>query len=194
MDIDIDVKNRDELLKHIRYVPATECIAEDRIKKHIVGIHVQNIPTDPLSGFAAFDYKKAESLGFFKLDILNNNVYKHVDNKTIELLLSFEPDWNMLKKRHIVEKLPHIHNHYDLINRFEPKNVDEMAAFLALIRPAKKYLRKKSKLEIMQKIWKKERVGYTFKKSHAYAYALMIMLFMNYLKLVEKGVIKNVSI
>jgi DNA polymerase III alpha subunit len=99
------------------------------------------------------------------------------------------PDWNLLKRKDIVQQLPHIHNYYDDLQKFQVGNIHELAAFLAIIRPGKSYLRKKPKDMAMKEVWKKSKNenAYFFKKSHAYAYALMIVVKMNLLSLKEKN-------
>ena len=87
-----------------------------------------------------------------------------------------------LKPEHkeIVEQLFHIHNHFDIVNTLKPKSVEQLAAVLAIIRPAKRHLLKQNWDEINQNVWKKpEDNTYYFKKSHAIGYALAICVQMN---------------
>ena len=69
-DIDIDIANRDELLKVIPHTPAS-MIHNNIIKKHNVGVYVQEIPTFLDTGLASIDYKVAGDYGYFKLDVLS---------------------------------------------------------------------------------------------------------------------------
>jgi DNA polymerase III alpha subunit len=54
--------------------------------------------------------------------------------------------------------------------------------FLALIRPAKRYLIGQSWSEVSKTIWDKNTDGYSFKKSHAVAYAHLVVVHMNLLE------------
>jgi DNA polymerase III alpha subunit len=62
----------------------------------------------------------------------------------------------------------------------KPKNVEQLAAILAMIRPAKKYLVGESWSKILNEVWQKpESDEYYFKKSHATAYAMAVIVQMN---------------
>ena len=54
-----------------------------------------------------------------------------------------------------------------------------MAMFLALIRPGKRQLVGKTWREIGDSIWDSTEEGYSFKKSHAVAYAHLVAVHMN---------------
>jgi DNA polymerase III alpha subunit len=54
--------------------------------------------------------------------------------------------------------------------------------FLALIRPAKKHLIGQAWKEVSKTIWDKNTEGYSFKKSHAVAYAQLVVVHMNLLE------------
>lgn len=60
-------------------------------------------------------------------------------------------------------------------------SIPRLAMFLALIRPAKKHLIGKSWKEVAETIWDKGSDGYSFKKSHAIAYAHLVVVHMNLL-------------
>lgn len=183
MDIDIDVKSRNELLPKLRHIHAS-MLEGGRLKKHPVGIYGQNIPVCPITGISSLPYEIAEEFGYVKIDILNNHVYDLIrDEEHLNELLNKEPNWSLLEDENFASKLVHIHKHTKLLKKFKPKNIDELAAFLALIRPAKSHLRRLEKSEIMKRIWDKNDVseGYLFKKSHAYAYAFLIAIQMNIL-------------
>ena len=187
MDIDIDVGNRKEILKHFKCIPAS-IINENSISQHNTGVYFQDIPVDPETGLSSIDYRIAENLNFIKIDFLNVSIYQDIkDPEHLYKLENMDPDWNILNDEENVVKLPHIHNHYKLIKEFQPKNIHELAALLALIRPGKAHLRNLKKEEIMKRIWDKNDVkkGYFFKKSHAYAYAKTIIICMNRIKLGE---------
>lgn len=180
-DIDIDVGNRDQLLKLIKHTPAAIDRKGQSIK-HNTGIYVNPIPADPVTGISNIDYQMAEQLGYIKLDILNVHVYNQIrDNDHLDQLLAGEPDWSQLHDPQFVQKLIHLNNHYDLLQQHFPDTMDKLAMVLALIRPSKRYLVGKSWREIANEIWLKPADGYYFKKSHSYSYALLVMVHMNLL-------------
>tara|TARA_B100001057_G_scaffold495355_1_gene594199 strand:+ start:1463 stop:2044 length:582 start_codon:yes stop_codon:yes gene_type:complete len=181
-DIDIDVKDRDILLEKLKHIPAS-IINNGEIKKHNTGVYFTDIPTHPFTNTANIDYKEAEDRGYFKLDILNVGVYEKVKNeKHLQELINQEPDWNLLQHREIVEQLFHIHNHFDIVSKLKPNSVEQLAAVLAVIRPAKRHLLNHNWNNINQEVWKKPTDdSYYFKKSHAIGYALAICVQMNIL-------------
>lgn len=177
-DIDIDLSDRTELLKHIEHTPAS--IIKDAVSKHNTGVYLQDIPYDPINDCAAIDYKEAEDLGFIKIDVINNHSYDDINNPDdIDLYLNMVPDWGLFRNEDVVKTLPHIHNHFDIVSKHLPNSIDHLAMILALIRPAKRYLIGKSWEEIEAKIWLNEGNGYHFKKSHSYSYAYLIILKLN---------------
>ena len=179
-DIDIDVKDRDVLLEKLKHIPAS-IIKDGEIKKHNTGVYFTDIPVHPFTNSANIDYKQAEDRGYFKLDILNVGVYEKVKNeKHLQELIDQEPDWSLLEHKEIVEQLFHIHNHFDIVNKLKPKSVEELAAVLAIIRPAKRNLLNATWPEIESNVWTKPSDNsYYFKKSHAIGYALAICVQMN---------------
>jgi len=181
-DIDIDTKNRNDLLSLIKHIPAG-IVKDNIIKKHNTGVYVTDVPKDPLQGVSSIDYAEAEDRGYFKLDILNVSIYEDVkDEDHLLKLISAEPDWSLLEHKEIVEQLFHVHNHFDIVNKLKPKSVEDLAAVLAIIRPAKRNLLNESWTTIKEKVWEKPQDGtYFFKKSHAVGYALAIVLQLNLL-------------
>ena len=139
-----------------------------------------------MSGYSSIDYKRAEDRGYFKIDCLNVNIYKAVESEEeLVRLMIEEPDWTMLKDKIIVDQLFHLNGHYDIVSKLEPKNIEQLAAVLAIIRPAKRNLMYKYWKEILKEVWIKPKDGsYFFKKSHAVAYAQAIVVQMN---LIKKG-------
>ena len=184
-DVDIDFFDRDRALKLFKHTPAS-IIKDDTIEKHKTGVYFHNIPTDPVSGYSSLDYKKAEDRGYFKIDCLNVNIYKAVESEEeLVRLMIEEPDWNMLKDKTVVDQLFHLNGHYDIVAKLEPKNIEQLAAVLAIIRPAKRNLMHKYWRDILKEVWVRPKDGsYFFKKSHAVAYAQAIVVQMN---LIKKG-------
>jgi len=181
-DVDIDFGNRDEILKHINHVPAAMRNANP-IRKHATGVHITNIPYDPINDMSAINYSDAEERGYFKLDLLNVHVYSQVRDELHLIELMQEPDWSKLNDRVFVEKLIHLGNHYQSIQKMpEPiDSIPRLAMFLALIRPAKKHMIGDKWLDISKTIWDKDDTGYSFKRSHAVAYAQLVVVHMNLL-------------
>jgi DNA polymerase III alpha subunit len=91
-----------------------------------------------------------------------------------------EPDWNMLKDTKVVETLFHLNGHFGIVSKLEPQTIEQLAAVLAIIRPAKRSLMYKNWIDIMKEVWTRPTDGsYFFKKSHAVAYAQAIVVQMN---------------
>ena len=182
-DVDIDFFDRDGTLKLFKNAPAS-IIKDDKIEKHKTGVYFHAVPTHPVTGNSTLDYKKAEDRGYFKIDCLNVNIYKNVksEQELVELMIE-EPDWDMLKDTKVVENLFHLNGHYNIVSKLEPKNIEQLAAVLAIIRPAKRGLMYKDWTEILKEVWVKPTDGsYFFKKSHAVAYAQAIVVQMNLIK------------
>ena len=176
-DIDIDLKNREDVLSILKHIPASL----NGEKKHNTGVYFNNIPVNPFTGVSSIDYKDAESRNYFKLDLLNVSVYENVNsNNHLEELIQQEPVWELLEHKEIVEQLFHIHNHYDIVKQLKPNSIEQLAAVLAVIRPAKRYLLKKGWDKINDEVWvKPDDDSYFFKKSHAIAYAIAIVVQLN---------------
>ena len=182
-DIDIDLGDRDKLLAVIKHIPASMRNV-DPIRKHPTGVYITDIPYDPVYDMSALHYAEAEERGYFKLDLLNVHVYEQVRDEQHLIELMKDPDWSMLKDRAIVEQLIHLNNSYDLINRMpEPiDSIPRLSMFLAAIRPSKRHLIGKTWKEVNQTVWDKDHTGYSFKRSHAVAYAQLVVVHMNLLK------------
>ena len=182
-DVDIDFFDRDGTLKLFKHAPAS-IIKDDKIEKHKTGVYFHAVPTHPITGHSTLDYKKAEDRGYFKIDCLNVNIYKNIksEQELVELMIE-EPDWNMLKDLKIVDQLFHLNGHFNIVSKLEPKNIEQLAAVLAIIRPAKRHLMYKEWKDILTDVWIKPTDGsYFFKKSHAVAYAHAIIVQMNLIK------------
>lgn len=183
-DIDIDLADRDLLLSKIRHVPAM-IDKNGKLTKHNTGIYANPIPSDPLSDISNIDYLEAERLGYMKLDLLNVHIYEQIKNEEdLMRLLDIEPMWEMLKYREFVEKVIHINNHFDIMSRMpEPiDSIPRLMMFLAIIRPAKRYLIGKLWKEVAKEVWLKPADGsYAYKKSHGCAYAHLVVVHMNLL-------------
>ena len=179
-DVDIDMPNRDELLKFIKHTPAS-IVKDGEFTKHNTGVYLQNIPFKPIENFSDIDHKTAEEDGWFKLDVLNNSVYMDIKSEAhLDQLLSKDPMWELLLHSDIVEQLFHINNYAQLVAEYKPQSVEQLAMILAIIRPGKKHLVGKSWEQIEADVWLKPTDNtYFFKKSHAIAYALTIAVQLN---------------
>ena len=180
-DIDIDFGDRTQALNLLRHTPAG--IARDsQMIKHNTGVYVTNIPTDPFTGIATIDHKTAEDLGYTKLDFLNVSLYTQIKSEQhLTELMNREPIWELLQDREFCSLVIHIGNHHDLIQKCpEPVNsIPRMAMLLALIRPGKRHLVGRPWREVAETVWTATEEGYTFKKSHAVAYAHLVVVHMN---------------
>jgi hypothetical protein len=182
-DIDIDFGDREKILSLIKHVPASMRNVSP-MRKHPTGVYITDIPYDPVNDMASIDYAEAEKRGYFKLDLLNVHVYNQVKNEQHLVELMREPDWSLLNNKEFVEKLIHLGNQYDTLRKM-PESVNSiprLAMFLAVIRPAKRHLIGKSYKEINDTVWEKDHTGYSFKKSHAIAYAQLVVVHMNLLR------------
>jgi len=181
-DIDIDLINRDLALVHLEHKNASMIQHGIRVK-HNTGIYVQDIPTDHMN-LSSIDYETAEKLGYFKLDLLNNTTYQGIDS--IELrdkLIHKEPNWDLLQIKEIVKSLPHIADHYALVKKLNPRSIEQLAAVLSIIRPAKRYLLNKPWNQILDDVWVKPMDNsYYWKKSHAIAYAMLVVMKLNFME------------
>lgn len=177
MDIDIDFADRTAALNKLKHIVA----AIDQTKKHNTGIYFQPIPYDPATGISTIDYKEAERRGYFKIDFLNVSVYNGVrDKKHLTDLLNTEPLWDLLEQDDFTNLLFHVNGHGTVLRQMKPTSIEQLAAILAMIRPAKRYLIGKDWTMVMTEVWTKpENEEYYFKRSHAIAYAHAIVVQMN---------------
>jgi DNA polymerase III alpha subunit len=180
-DIDIDFADRTKVLENFKHVVAGIEDSNGLFKKHNTGIYCTSVPYNPLTGISTLDYKAAEGRGYFKIDFLNVNVYEGVKDRTHLLkLMETEPLWDLLEQDEFSNLLFHVNGHGHVLRTMKPKNIEQLAACLAIIRPAKKYLLGKSWTEVMQSVWTKPTTDdYYFKKAHAIAYAHVIVIQMN---------------
>lgn len=181
-DIDIDFGNRDRLLELIKHTRAAMRNVNP-IRNHATGVYITDVPYDPVNDIASIDYTEAEKRGYFKLDLLNVHVYESVKSEEHLIELMREPDWKKLKDPAFVEKLIHLNNQfYNLQKMPEPiDSIPRLAMFLAIIRPGKKHLIGEKWSEVAKTVWDKGTDGYTFKRSHAVAYAHLVVVHMNLL-------------
>ena len=183
-DIDIDIPlsfDRD------KYGIRASIVNEEKKKliHHNSGVYPnQSIPVDIETGLSAIPYKEAEEYGFVKIDFLNNHLLSKISSKEEYLeLLEKEPDWERLWEDHdFLLSMPQISNHYTTIVQIKPKDIQTMADVIAIIRPGKlKYLDDyiNDPIGTREKLYEPEEDSYYYKKSHAVAYAQLIVIAMN---------------
>ena len=179
-DIDIDFFDRSNALDILEHHIAMRDQKGQPVK-HNTGVYFQPIPHNPFTNIATIDYKTAEDRGYFKVDFLNVSMYDGVRNEThLKQLLDQEPVWNLLEHEEVVTQLFHISEHHNILKKLKPTSIEELAAVLAIIRPAKRYLLDKEWDVIRQEVWKRPVDDlYFFKRSHAIAYAAAIVVQLN---------------
>lgn len=186
-DIDIDFKTTFHPT-HIfdEAIPAS-IVRNGELVKHTCGYYFQNIPIDSVSSLAAIPYEEAEILGFQKFDFLHLSLLDTFKTKSeIRDLLKKTPDWNLLLDPNIVSTLFQLHKNHSLLVKVKPQSVQELADCIALIRPNKKhlldsYLKNKEKVRPMLYRQGNDDKS-SFRKSHAIAYSLTIVLQLNQYK------------
>ena len=188
-DIDLDLADREQVLKLIKVTPARQ-LHQGQIRRHNSGVYITDIPYDPVNECAAIGYEEAEERGYFKIDLLNMSVYQLVKSpEHYEQLLAREPNWSRLwRDPEWAKQLVHVGNYTDLLATMKPDSIPRMAAFIALIRPGKAHLQNKPWAEVFESIWDKDdSKGYTFKHSHSVGYAALVALHMNLLDEVNQA-------
>lgn len=187
-DVDIDLADRTKLLEHIDYIPAS-IKRTDKFEKHNTGVYLQNIPSNPATGLSNIDHKEAVDLGYFKVDLLNVELYNNIKSEAhLTELFEREPNWDRLKEEWFVKELFHIGDYFHLVKHHEPRSIDQIAMILAIIRPAKKHLQYKSWEDIEKEVWVKPTDGsFAFKRSHSISYAAAVVVQMNLMEDVING-------
>ena len=178
-DIDIDFADRNVILDKLKHRVAKL----DTGKKHNTGVYANEIPHNPVDNLSTIEHKTAEERGYFKLDFLNVSIYKGVkDDNHLQQLIRKEPIWELLEHDDFNEKVFHLNGHGELLRQLKPSSVEQLAATLAIIRPAKRHLADKDWNEILNEVWVKPTNGeYYFKKAHAVSYAMAVVVHINLL-------------
>lgn len=189
MDIDVDVPPSFDAAKVFPKTAVKASMLRDgHLVPHPCGVYFQAVPVDPLTKLSAIPYEPAEELGLLKIDFLHLHVYAEFQSRDeIRELLKHDPDWKLLLIPSVVKKLFQISKHLDLLRQLKPESTEELADCLALIRPQKRYLLPlylRDPLKARTLLYTKEEgEAYGFKKAHAIAYALVIVLQLH----LEKG-------
>jgi hypothetical protein len=180
MDIDIDFADRTKALQLFKHIVASR-IDNDKLVKHNTGVYLHEVPVDAITGLSAIAYQEAEEQQYFKIDFLNVGLYDGVRSEEhLVTLMGQEPLWDLLEDDSFNSLLFHVNGHGEILRKMKPTTIEQLAAVLAMIRPAKRYLIGKDWNTVLNEVWKKpESEEYFFKKSHATAYAVAITVQMN---------------
>lgn len=169
----------ERIFKNITFASMVE---DGELKKHLVGVYLQDIPKDQFTKLAAIPYKLTDDYGFKKIDFLHLNLLDAFESKDEVLaFMKKEPNWDRLQDRDFVERLFHLSKQFDVVYKVKPKSIMDIADVLALIRPGKmllldKYLKnpKMCRGELYTK-----RLSSDLRKAHAVAYAHNVVIHMN---------------
>lgn len=180
MDIDIDFVDRDQALRLFDHIGASR-IENDQLVKHNTGVYFHEVPVNAVTGLCAIPYEDAEKRGFFKIDFLNVGIYKGIrDESHLDELMNREPLWDLLEQDDFTDLLFHVNGHGGILRKMKPRSVPQLAAVLAMIRPAKRNLIGQDWDTVLSQVWTKPTNNdYYFKKSHATAYAVAVVVQMN---------------
>jgi hypothetical protein len=180
MDIDIDFADRNLILSKIVHIPASR-VEHGIVVKHNTGVYLHSVPFIAEKNISAIPYDSTEKSGYFKIDFLNASMYLGIRNEHhLTQLMQIVPMWDLLLQSEFVEMLPHVNGHHALLKALKPSSVEQLAAVLAMIRPAKRHLIGKDWDTVFATIWSKPVTGeYYFKMSHAIAYAVAVIVQMN---------------
>ena len=179
-DVDLDFFDRDHVLENFKHIRASR-LDKGEMKKHNTGVYLHNAPVNPFTGNCTIDHKEADERGYTKLDMLNVHIYEKVRSEEhLQELLAKEPLWELLTEPEFSNQLFHVAEHSAVLKTMKPQSIEHLAAVLAMIRPAKRYLIGKEWTTVMKEVWEKPTDGsYYFKKAHAVAYAHAIVVHMN---------------
>lgn len=179
-DIDIDFVDREKALELFKNIRASR-LDEGKLVKHNTGVYLHAVPVNAETNLCAVPYNEAEELGYFKVDFLNVSIYKGIrDESHLIQLKESEPLWDLLEQDDFVQMLFHVNGHGSILKTMKPTSIEQLAAVLAMIRPAKRHLIGKTWEEVMKEVWvKPTNDEYFFKKSHATAYAVAVVVQMN---------------
>ena len=179
-DIDIDFVDREQALSKFKHVRARR--EEDgKVLKHNTGVYMHEVPFDAENNLCSINYDEAEKQGLFKLDFLNVSLYKGVRNEQhLIQLMETEPLWDLLEQDDFSDLLFHVNGHGKVLRQMKPRTIPQLAAVLAMIRPAKRHLIGQHWDTVLKEVWTKPKGDeYFFKKSHATAYAVAVVVQMN---------------
>lgn len=180
-DVDIDVFNREKILQKIECIFGRIDRGDTQYERHPTGVYFQNIPRDPVKNVSTLDHRIASDYGYFKIDFLNVNFYEGVrDEQHLLELMNREPPWDFFEFQEVTDKLFQLKGHSDLLRKYKPQSIEDLAIILALYRPGKSHLIGASWDEIKENVWVKDKdSGYQFKRGHGIAYSIAIVVNLN---------------
>lgn len=188
MDIDIDFCSTFDPNSLFKQAVPASMVRGDELVKHPCGHYFQSMPVDPVTGLAAIPYEEAECMGFFKIDFLHLHPLNYFKSKEeIRELIKKDPNWDLLLDEQHVQKLFQLSKHHEMLQLIRPKNVQELADCIALIRPGRKHLLQqylKNRERTRVDLYARPLPRGCYKKAHAISYALTIVL---QLHLIEMG-------
>lgn len=193
-DVDIDVKDRGACLAAAPSVRAS-LARGGSLAPHPSGVYYQEAPVDPLTGLCSYPCDKsadyAAAAGLWKVDLIPNHAYDRVRSpEHLDDLLARPVDWSLFLRRDVVVKLQQLGRHFDVVDAYEPKSIDDLACLIAIIRPGKAHLLGQPWDVVRREIWLKDPDGgYSYKKSHAVAFATCIIAQLQ--SMIESGEINN---
>lgn len=188
MDIDLDLPSFDP----IKYFPTAvraSMVKDGTLVKHPAGVYFQSVPKDPITSLAAIPYEQAEELGYFKVDFLHLSLLDNIplaSKHDVRELIKIEPNWDMLQDEHVVERLFQLKKHFLLLVKLQPRSIEQLADCIALLRPAKRGLVDKyiqAPTRTRAELFKMPLPPGCFKRGHAIAYALTIVIQMHLIEL-----------
>ena len=139
-DIDIDFLDREKALALFKHVRASR-VDDGKLVKHNTGVYLHEVPVNAVTGLCAVPYDEAEERKYFKIDFLNVGIYKGVrDEDHLLELMNREPLWDLLEDDSFNTLLFHVNGHGEILRKMKPTTIEQLAAVLAMIRPAKRYL------------------------------------------------------
>jgi hypothetical protein len=179
-DIDIDFVDREAALRLFKHVRASRT-DNGKLVKHNTGVYLHAVPMSAIEAVCAVPYDQADDAGYFKIDFLNVGIYKGVrNNMHLTELMEIEPLWDLLEQDDFCNMLFHVNGHGNILRKMRPRSIPQLAAVLAMIRPAKRHLIGKTWEEVGTEVWTKPTNDeYYWKKSHAFAYAVAVVVQMN---------------
>lgn len=189
MDIDIDLPTTFDPANHFPVTLASR-VFNGELKKHPCGVYFQQMPRDPVTGLAAIPYKDASEYGYMKVDFLHLHVLDYFKSKhEIRALMKKTPKWGLLLRADVVPKLFQLNNSLDVLRKLQPNSTLELADCISIIRPGKQHLLDKyliNKEHTRLELYRIEKGSYAYKKGHAIAYAMVVIL---QLHLIEAGIL-----
>jgi DNA polymerase III alpha subunit len=98
-------------------------------------------------------------------------------------LMNKEPPWDFFEYSEVTDQLFHLNGHSNLLVKYKPQSVEDLAMILAIMRPAKAYLQQHNWESIKKNVWIKVEgdENYQFKRAHGIAYAIAIIVNLNLL-------------